>query len=1186
MATLKLTIYEHNDLVKDIALNTSSLTATYTFKDKDSNDHVYLLSLAKLDTNMQMYRPTEVLADISIAMNDGNDWVKIPRSRFEIFKDQKVAISFDAYEVGTDFYVHEVIPEYYSDYMHLKLKIYSPDKLLTLRNTSRTFVGKRLSEILTSELKKYSHPADEKVCLKFNTDNLQVLKFERLIKNKVQDEHMFPFLVQYNESIYDLLARTANRWGEFMYYRDGKLHFGYNEKQAPNDLKDQDKKNKYYKITYPSYNTDAVLTNGDGSGVYDLEAVYDKTVSDTPVEESPYKVKGELGKFNGAADKYFMRKIASFLGNDKDLITWLFNNLVDDSVSVAESVVYNKMLNKDLDGEYFTDENKTKYPLQFGEQEFTLYEDVKEKKQAYNQFTEYNSIYTSGKYKKILEAERASSKNLVQINFNTTSPDLKLGDLIVVDDERFIVVGVKAETIVTEENFIDKNESIISKTVRTPNFVVTAIARKDDKSIFYPTMLPSGHVRYSGPQKGAIVAANDPTLNHRVRVLFDWQYEGEETVEDEDTGQEIKMPKPIDDATEASPWLIFAAKGEGKPSTGRHVVASKVLVGFVDGNIERPYVMGYIQDKTTLDKTIDVDLDTDQGHYLRLSDGSRGAGLSSFLFGAFSPAASTISDFWPNFAFNLGKSAHLEGGFKLSDYYGIYKITGSSDQRNITISSPWGDVKMNAFTGITISAPNGDVKIKGKNVTIEAGNNLKLLSGTNVDYKFYQDKKYKGTSAATVLMSASAAIVNRLADKVTLLDLSIVRSVVEIVMRPVEGALTVKSSRFLKLEAGKNACEYPASAYNQKKRDQLVSDISMSNIESLRKTPLREGFVKLFKHAPAQAKFLQDAYNARYNECLKKKKGLKDAITLLQTVSEKRGEIPCKDYEGLKNVLWNEDLKKTKVEETELGFKEDSVGIKADAKTTEALKVVGGTKEKVIERRQEFRAKVLKRATELRRAIIALLKTDTVLEQAEAEAKKLSRNPPKDAGKNLYEATCKKNNKELPIYKIPDDIKNLTAPIDPIDDNDLKLIRRMFALNLLDKYKLTEGLTKPTKDNITDNTTWNTFIENLKVDDVDSIVATTNFDKWKDDMKGALETALGDLNPVEAISKLKGPWDERQSWDNNNRGSILFGANEETYQLGTGDNPQMQIVEKVKPLMPAHASNEFLAQVQKNLKGI
>ena len=457
MATLKLTIYRQNNknakknLENDIVLETSIRTAKYKFNGND-----YLLSLAGLDINMQMYRPSEILADISIAMDRGNNWITIPRTCFEIFKDKKVGLSSGEFLIGKDFYVHEVIPECYSDSIHLKLKIYSPDKVLTLKNTSRTFVGKRLSEILTSELKKYSHPADEKDCLKFNTDNLQVLKFERLIKNKVQDEHMFPFLVQYNESIYDLLARTANRWGEFMYYRDGKLHFGYNEKQAPNDLKDQDKKNKYYKITYPSYNTDAVLTNGDGSGVYDLEAVYDATVSDTPVEESPYKVKGELGKFNGAADKYFMRKIASFLGNDKDLITWLFNNLVDDSVSVAESVVYNKMLNKDLDGEYFTDENKTKYPLQFGEQEFTLYEDVKEKKQAYNQFTEYNSIYTSGKYKKILEAERASSKNLVQINFNTTYPDVKLGDQIIVDKEKFIVVGITGKP--TEQYIEDDGE--------------------------------------------------------------------------------------------------------------------------------------------------------------------------------------------------------------------------------------------------------------------------------------------------------------------------------------------------------------------------------------------------------------------------------------------------------------------------------------------------------------------------------------------------------------------------------------------------------------------------------------------------------------------------------------------------------------------------------------------------------
>ena len=44
MATLKLTIYQHKDLVQNIALDTSSLTAKYKFKDKESKEHDYLLT--------------------------------------------------------------------------------------------------------------------------------------------------------------------------------------------------------------------------------------------------------------------------------------------------------------------------------------------------------------------------------------------------------------------------------------------------------------------------------------------------------------------------------------------------------------------------------------------------------------------------------------------------------------------------------------------------------------------------------------------------------------------------------------------------------------------------------------------------------------------------------------------------------------------------------------------------------------------------------------------------------------------------------------------------------------------------------------------------------------------------------------------------------------------------------------
>ena len=52
-------------------------------------------------------------------------------------------------------------------------------------------------------------------------------------------------------------------------------------------------------------------------------------------------------------------------------------------------------------------------------------------------------------------------------------------------------------------------------------------------------------------------------------------------------------------------------------------------------------------------------------------------------------------------------------------------------------------------------------------------------------------------SANSLGLTAVAAIASSLANKVKLLDLSIIRSVVEVVMRPVEGGLTVKSNRYL-----------------------------------------------------------------------------------------------------------------------------------------------------------------------------------------------------------------------------------------------------------------------------------------------------------------------------------------------------------------------------------------------------
>jgi hypothetical protein len=1152
MATLKLTIYRQNnenakkDLENDIVLETSIRTAKYKFNGND-----YLLSLAGLDINMQMYRPSEILADISIAMDSGNNWITIPRTCFEIFKDKKVGLSSGEYLIGKDFYVHEVIPECYSDSIHLKLKIYSPDKVLTLKNTSRTFVGKRLSEILNSELGKYKHPADKNGCLKFNTDNLQVLEYT---KDKVSYEHIFPFLVQYNESIYDLLARTANRWGEFMYYRDGKLHFGYNEKQEPIEKKD------FHKITYPSYNTDAQLTGGDASGAYHMQAVYDATVSDTPVEKSPYLVKGELGMFNGAGEKYLMKKIASFLGNDKDLTTWLTNNLVDDLVSLGQSTSYKSLLNDKINEQYFKDMKDT--DPRYGSHEFTLYENEKETKNAFNEFTELHSEYNGSKYQTILEGERTAGKNLVQIDFDTTCPDVKLGDQIIVDKEKFIVVGITGKPT---EQYIEDDGEITTHY----SFVVTAIARKDSSSIFYPTMLPSGHVRYSGPQKGIIWDEADPTLNHRVRVLFDWQ---------------LNENKPKDDATVASPWLIFAAKGDGKPSTGRHVNGTKVLVGFIGGNIERPYVLGAIQEKGGYDSTIDVDLETDKGHHFRLTDGSRGGGLSSFLFGALSPAAGTVANFIPDFAFNAGKSDRLEGGFSLGDYFGIYKISGSSDQRNVTISSPWGDVKMNAFTGITISAPNGDVKISGKNVTIEAGNNLKLVSGTNAGYKIFRDKKYKNAGAG-MAMTAAAAAANRLAQKLKLIDITFVRSVVEVVMRPVEGALTVKSNRYLKLEAGKNACEYPASAFNVKKRQEIIDKAAAKQFNG--KAPLSKGFCRLFKITGIVPENLSN-FNVRYNRCVRAKQRFEDSILELRKWSNSPILAPCKDYSGLKDKLWQ---KGAKIAEGDLAFDKDLVGddnIGAIALLNVSGQMEVDKKKNLIKlKRKTSRDLVVYYANLLKSQIEKLLDYDIQTKWVKSALGKDKHVFPKDAADKLCEALSKAKNENLFIYKIPDDMKNLANERPSNFSNaECKQMKRAFWLNLMEAYGMInsrKGVNLPPKpqgDNVMDDNVWKAFVDSLDgVLKPEYEIVKTDGDKFKEALSDAGKSLID-------YPKIRGMIDEVASFSDGQDGCILIGANDETYQLSDGNNanPQLRQIEKLIPKVTEEGAKEFIEDLKKILK--
>ena len=111
--------------------------------------------------------------------------------------------------------------------MYVELTIHSFDKLMAVDKYCKAFTGKKLSsEILNSEHPYFGLNTD---MINADIRNLQNLKYLKGKDKEGKDQYaemIQPYLVQYNESFYDLLARTANRCGEFLFFEDGKLTLG------------------------------------------------------------------------------------------------------------------------------------------------------------------------------------------------------------------------------------------------------------------------------------------------------------------------------------------------------------------------------------------------------------------------------------------------------------------------------------------------------------------------------------------------------------------------------------------------------------------------------------------------------------------------------------------------------------------------------------------------------------------------------------------------------------------------------------------------------------------------------------------------------------------------------------------------------------------------------------------------
>lgn len=1184
-----------------IPLDTSSLTATLNFKNSSGNLTSYTLSLVGLSFRKKMYQPSEVVASVKIVAATGYSWVSISKKEIEdMFVKKQVSLYDndgvtesngedvipDRNVVGLDFYVLEAQTCYKASSMVVTLKIYSPDKELTLKKDCQTFVSKKMGvQILKGIMPDMPYGSGK---IAYDYDKMKVLAY--LGSDKLVKEHIFPFLVQYNESAYDMLARTCNRWGEFLFYENQKLNIGY----SFNDTTTSDNSaNETIALSGLGFNSYTYIdldehTIGDN---YDRSAKYDNNIIDNPYQKSPFKVEGILFSPGEKWDIMLVKKFAGFLKNDKNLPTYFVNELIDDLFALASKSSTVAINNSEFDDTYFTKNTTDTDPRQFGKYTF---KDGEDEKDGFNPFSEISSKFVDSLYKKILTNEQNASKGAVSIDFDTTFPYLRLGQVIGVDSARYIVVQIDCKTV-----YVGETASYVYQVIATPQDsekVKICIYDENDKdtdknpkpkekevALFYPTILPTGHIRTADPQMATVTDADDPLGNGRVRVMFSWQ----NINKDDDDKITDKTKKA------SSPWIQYTANAGGqKGIMGMHYEDDKVFVGFVDGNVERPYVLGAVSKGASAD----IHCATPGGHVLKIEDDP--AGFSKFFTGMFLPGWTTLSAFLPQMSkFPEGDNAlKMGGGFELTDNYGFYKISGSSDGRNVSVASPWGDVKVSAFTGITITAPNGDVRISGKNVSIEAGNNLSLVSGKNVNYKLWREKKTAGGELQYVLLDVAAAVAKKLMEKlITIVDLSIIRNVVEIVFRPVEGSLTVKSNRYLKLEAGKNECSYPAEAYSDYRKESSYLKFEdkwnakrSAGFYSIHNSNMGSNMEEIFQKIKPMVEALDQKYKTIYNRCVYLKGQLNarlDALNFYRNTNDGRPYTPANFndlYDSLKADLWKagkyEPLKEEKLQfSDEVKVGDDPASLVSDECVARVKPFLGGVpqekeRQTIVDRRKNCRKDVLDALNELRKEICKLLNLEF---DASDINKKLSwflgSAAPKDFKKKMNASFSRSHCKESRYYKFADDDdrKALDVEILPankaLSDQDRKYMQRVVALNLLDEFGFShDDLRKkkpavapaqatlppvpktdptapggtPAADNILKDDCWHDFINSLN--------GVPPLERDKSLLAGAFESAIGDA--WDKINFWEGAV-EKFSWGQGKNGQILFGDEGNTYAL-------------------------------------
>lgn len=800
--------------------------------------------------NRKVYQPNEIVADVCFDKENSSTIL----GNLSVFFDSQVSLVCDDTDTYEGFYVYNVLPlQVPNTDLYIRFHIFSLDHQLTLQKYSRTYVAKRLgTDILAGISEDSGSVLDINKLSAEKAKDAKQLKFPVTVAKTNLDhliygscEYIQPYLVQYNESFYDFMVRTANRCGEFFFWDQGVLRLGRSCTDGAslttsnctvyykNTNTNVNYSTNYYALDDINRKEDLVSGISHCSDIKKKDAATfkksDGTTETLTVDGDTFQYLSfgnDENKLNpdSSSSKYFYN---NEVNQDvyrtrlyKDRFESLYDVTVDNAAKYMTSFVslllnetnlfdflrkftLTKVLSTTVAKAQLDHANSKGYDLNMDVTRGNA-DDLRKKIDGKD--IVYANLFTSadptghltndGFYSGIRQKEELLSGQL--ITFVTTTPQkLWLGDSFTYNNTKYTIIQIKMK-LGTNESKFTKIDAAVEEEFKDLESCMEVVAIPADGKTVYPPLHPAGHVRHSEPQVAFVSAFLDPQKRGRVRIKYPWQSAYDK---------------------EASPWIRVLTPS-ATPDGGCFfalAVGDEVLVNYESNNVERPYVAGTLYNKNNHApfKRGDMALISKNGHGISFNDP---IDFSKFIAG-ISPAYAAVNQFLAINTADWQNSLKLTGGTTISDAYGFYKIAMSTDQRRIDISSPLGKVNIDAFQGINILAPNGDINIKGQNINIEAGNSIKVTSGTNIAKKSYFGDLTGDAFIQNLVNSFEGAILDFVSPLVQLVDIDLLRKMIQVFLRPIDGTMEIKSHQYLLLEAGPGEALPKKDCYRAGKAD-------------------------------------------------------------------------------------------------------------------------------------------------------------------------------------------------------------------------------------------------------------------------------------------------------------------------------------------------------------------------------